>query len=154
MLPSSMQAKPTHAIRSKVKGYCWAATVTRKVWVQRVWGLLGCWACSVSWFGCWSCMCSVCKNQWTMHLYVHFSICSLHFDKKYKHSPTSNVFWVFVMYPALEPSLHMAYLMNPVSWVLAPSHFTQDNTEALRDRVTCPSSWSECMAKVRGHPSS
>lgn len=58
------------------------------------------------------------------------------------------------MHFALVPSLYMAYLMNPVSWVLAPSHFTQDNMEALRDRVTCPNSWSESVEKVRGHPSS
>lgn len=155
MLPSLTQAKPTPAVRSKGRRYCWEALVTGKVWVHWVWGLLGCWACSISWFGCGSCMCSVCKNQWGRHLgLVHFSMCSLHFNNKIKHSPTSNVFWAFVMYSAPVLSVYMASVVNPVSWEPPPSHFTEDNTEALRGGVTCPGSRSECVVKVRAHLSS
>lgn len=58
------------------------------------------------------------------------------------------VFGALLLYLALGPSLYMACPINPVTWVLPPSHFTEDNTEAQRDRGTCAGSQSECAVKI------
>lgn len=62
------------------------------------------------------------------------------------------LFWALLLFLALGPSLYMAYLINPVMWVLPPSHFTEDNMEAQRDRGACAGSQSECAVKIGGTP--
>lgn len=64
----------------------------------------------------------------------------------------ANAFWALIMYLALVPSLYVAYLINPESWVLPPSHFTEDNAECLSEPLV--QAQSEDVVKVRDHSSS